>query len=63
MRPLLVLALYNIVVGYFAMAPLYQQLNGRDLMSDTLRQQQVEIVATLAELLFPRTPPPNRPAS
>ena len=52
--PLLVLALYNIVLGYFAIAPLYQQLNGRDLMSDSLRQQQVQILADLSDTLFPR---------
>ncbi len=59
--PLLVLALYNIVVGYFAIAPLYQQLNGKDLMSETLRLQQVQIVANLAQTLFPRTSPSTPP--
>ena len=61
--PLLVLALYNIVVGYFAIAPLYQQLNGKDLMSESLRLQQLQIVANLAETLFPRTSLPTRSAS
>ena len=53
--PLLVLALYNIVLGYFAIAPLYQQLNGKDLMSESLRVQQIEVIADLAKTLFPRS--------
>ena len=60
--PLLVLAFYNIVLGYFAIAPFYQQLNGRDLMSEPLRQQQVQILADLAETLFRRSSLPDRPA-
>ena len=51
----------NPAVGYFAIAPLYQQLNGKDLMSETLRQQQVQIVANLAQTLFPRTSPTTPP--
>jgi TetR/AcrR family transcriptional regulator len=58
--PLLVVALYNIVLGYFAIAPLYQQLNGRDLMSESLRLQQIEIITDLAKTLFPRSQPPTR---
>jgi TetR/AcrR family transcriptional regulator len=61
--PLLVLALYNIVLGYFAIAPFYQQLNGRDLMSEPLRRQQIQIVVDLAETLFPRSSPPDCSAS
>ena len=61
--PLLVLALYNIVVGYFAIAPLYQQLNGKDLMSEALRLQQIQVVAAFAETLFPTVPNPTQPSS
>jgi len=57
--PLLVLALYNIVVGYFAIAPLYRELNGKDLMSESLRLQQIEIIADLAQALFPRSQAPK----
>ncbi len=49
--PLLVLAMYHIVVGYFTIAPLYKELNGEDLMTEEALARQTrfltEVVATL----------------
>jgi AcrR family transcriptional regulator len=51
--PLLVLAMYHIVVGYFTIAPLYQQLNGEDLMSDEALARQSRFLRGVVERLFP----------
>jgi len=49
--PLLVIALYNIIVGYFTIAPLYKELNGADLLAREMLERQTrlysEIVVTL----------------
>jgi hypothetical protein len=50
--PLLVLAMYHIVAGYFAIAPLYQNLNGVDLMTPEARALQTRFVAQVADVLF-----------
>ena len=54
--PLLVLALYHIVAGYFAVAPLYQNLNGVDLMTPEARALQTRFVAQVADALFSKAP-------
>lgn len=54
--PLLVLALYHIVAGYFAIAPLYQNLNGVDLLTPEARALQTRFVAQLADALFTEAP-------
>ncbi len=51
-RPHLVLAMYNIVVGYFAMAPLYRDLDGTDLLSPEELARQTELLRKLSALLF-----------
>lgn len=56
--PHLVLAMYNIVVGYFAAAPLYRDLDGSDLLSPEALRRQAEFMQRLTELLFsPDTSP------
>lgn len=50
--PLLVLAMYHIVVGYFAMAPLYRDLSDTDLLSDEALARQTEFLRKLSALLF-----------
>jgi len=55
--PHLVLAMYNIVVGYFAAAPIYRDLDGRDLLSPEALRRQADFMQRLTELLFsPETP-------
>ncbi|MDH3687619.1 MAG: TetR/AcrR family transcriptional regulator [Myxococcales bacterium] len=51
-RPLLVLAMYHVVVGYFTMAPLYREVTGRDLLSASALQQQRELLRTFVRVLF-----------
>jgi AcrR family transcriptional regulator len=50
--PNLVLAMYNIAVGYFAMAPLYRDLNGIDLLSTDALERQTDFLRKLSALLF-----------
>ena len=50
--PLLVLAMYHIVVGYFTIAPLYKDLNGEDLMSEQALARQTRFVSDIAATLF-----------
>lgn len=50
--PHLVLAMYNIVVGYFAMAPLYRELNGSDLLAPEALARQTLFLRKLSTLLF-----------
>ncbi len=54
--PLLVLAMYHIVAGYFAIAPLYQNLNGVDLLTPEARALQTRFVAQVADALFTNAP-------
>jgi TetR/AcrR family transcriptional regulator len=51
--PLLVLALYHVVVGYFTAAPLYQALRGRDLLSPEALESQTAFLRRLVETLLP----------
>ena len=50
--PHLVLAMYNVVVGYFAAAPLYRDLDGTDLLSPEALQRQADFMQRLTSLLF-----------
>ena len=53
--PLLVLAMYHVVVGFFTMAPLYKDLNGTDLLTEQAVARQTRFLIELSERLF--TPP------
>ena len=50
--PLLVLAMYHIVIGYFTIAPLYKDLNGHDLMAEESLQRQTRFLAKVVASLF-----------
>ncbi len=50
--PLLVLAMYHVVVGFFTMAPLYKDLNGTDLLEDRAVARQTRFLIELSERLF-----------
>jgi len=55
--PLLVLAMYHIVVGYFGVAPLYKELNGQDLMTQEALARQTDFLCVVVDALFEgRTP-------
>ena len=58
--PQLVLALYHVVLGYYAIAPLYQQLTGQDLLSETAREDHTQFLADLVDTLFAPHPTTNR---
>ena len=50
--PLLVLALYHTLVGYFTIAPLYRELNGVDLLSSEALVRQTRFFSELVERLL-----------
>jgi TetR/AcrR family transcriptional regulator len=50
--PLLVLAMYHVIVGYFTIAPLYHALSGEDLMSEAALARQTEFFGDLVEVLL-----------
>ena len=50
--PLLVLAIYHVVVGYFTMAPLYRDLGGEDLLSPQSLARQKQFLTELVDRLF-----------
>ena len=54
--PLLVLAFYNVVVGYFTIAPLYAELSGEDPLGAPAVARQIEFFADLVELLLGDAP-------
>jgi AcrR family transcriptional regulator len=56
--PLLVLALVQVVLGFFTMAPLYKELNGTDLLAERALARQTRFLIELSERLF--TPVPGR---
>jgi AcrR family transcriptional regulator len=64
---LLVLAMYHIIVGYFTTAPLYKELDGRDLLSEEMLRKQARVFGDLVELIFGAPTPagptdrPSRP--
>ena len=50
--PLLVLAMYHVFVGYFAIAPVYRDLNGEDLLSEQSLERQTRFFGDLVAALF-----------
>lgn len=50
--PLLVLALIQVVLGFFTMAPLYKDLNGMDLLADQSLARQTRFLVELSRRLF-----------
>ena len=50
--PLLVLAMYNVVVGYFAIAPLYADLNREDLLSRQALERQTRFLVEFTSRLM-----------
>jgi len=51
--PLLVLAMYHVVVGYFTMAPLYRELRGVDLLAPDALVAQTAFLRELVSRLLP----------
>jgi AcrR family transcriptional regulator len=58
--PLLVLAMYHIVVGYFAIAPLYGQLNGQDLLTEEALDRQASFLGEVVVALLEGDPEKSR---
>jgi AcrR family transcriptional regulator len=50
--PLLVLAMYHVFVGYFAIAHVYKDLNGEDLLTQQALDQQTRFFGDLVAALF-----------
>ena len=53
--PLLVLAMYHVVVGYFTIAPLYAELQGQDLLTQPAIERQTRFLGELVSILFSGT--------
>ncbi len=54
--PLLVLAMYHMLVGYFVSASLFADLNGSDLLSPPMFAQQTALLREIVTTLFPADP-------
>lgn len=54
---LLVLAMYHVVIGYFASAPLYGALTGTDLLAEPLLTRQTALLRQMTETLLPGPEP------
>ena len=50
--PLLVLAMYHVVVGYFTFAPFYRDLGGDELLGDAALEAQTRFLRELVGRLF-----------
>ena len=50
--PLLVLAMYHVVVGYFTFASFYRDLGGQELLGDAALEAQTRFLRELVERLF-----------
>ena len=50
--PLLVLAMYHVFAGYFAIAPVYKDLNGQDLLTEQALAKQTRFFGDLVAALF-----------
>lgn len=50
--PHLVIAMIQMVLGYFSMAPLFRELNGQDLLTEASLVRQTRFLIELAERLF-----------
>ena len=51
--PNLVLAMYQVIVGYFTVAPLYRAVGGEDLLSKRALAEQTRFLVELVSVLFP----------
>ncbi len=58
--PLLVLAMYQIVVGYFAIAPLYREMSGEDLLTEPALARQTRFLSEVVARLFAEEAEPGR---
>ncbi len=58
--PMLVLALYHVVVGFHTIAPLYEATVGDDLTSQAALDGQTRFLTALVEQLFPEPPVPTQ---
>jgi AcrR family transcriptional regulator len=58
--PLLVLAVFHALVGYFAIAPFYRDLNGLDLLTAPMLERQTRLLREIVSALLPADAPPNR---
>lgn len=54
--PLLVLAMYHVVIGYFTIAPFYRELSGEDLTAPEALTRQTEFLYELVGRLLPNAP-------
>jgi AcrR family transcriptional regulator len=54
--PLLVLAMFHAVVGYFTIAPLYRDLTGEDLLSPSALERQTRFLNEVVNRLLPDDP-------
>ena len=52
LAPHLMLAMYHVVVGYFATAPLYKDLNGENLLAPEALERQSRALVELTTRLF-----------
>jgi AcrR family transcriptional regulator len=50
--PLLLLAMAQVVLGYFTFAPLYKDLNGKDLLAEHALARQIRFLNQLTQRLF-----------
>jgi AcrR family transcriptional regulator len=50
---LLVLAMYHVVLGFFASAPLYRALTGTELLAEPMLTRQTELLRQMTEALLP----------
>jgi AcrR family transcriptional regulator len=57
---LLVLAMYHVVVGFFASAPLYRAVTGTELLAEPMLTRQTELLRQMTEALLPVPPAPSR---
>jgi len=51
-RPLLALAMVNILLGYFSLAPLHRELSGQDLLAADVIAVQTDLFRQIASTLF-----------
>lgn len=57
---LLVLAMYHVVIGFFASAPLYRAVTGTELLAEPMLTRQTELLRQMTEALLPVPPAPRR---
>jgi AcrR family transcriptional regulator len=55
--PHLILAMYQVTVGYFTIAPFYRELSGEDLLSKRALAEQTRFLVQRVSVLFPPADP------